>query len=152
MAYPTDAVPLADLTPDRLLRRSFRARFWPAHAQVGTGLGCPWLAAGDLGFPPVLARPWHVSLREASWLSDRFCRSWLWSGAVVRLRSWEQQHCQVRVDSCKRLSVCIIGLAMNVSIYRDCDSFSSPLVASGRASSATISSSIGAINSFVTVS
>lgn len=53
---------------DPLLRRSFRARRWLAHAQVGVGLGRPWLAAGDPGSPPVLARTWHVSLLQASWL------------------------------------------------------------------------------------
>jgi hypothetical protein len=59
----------------KFITRSFRARRWPAHAQVGTGLGCSWLAAGDRGSPSVLAWKWHASLDRAPWLSIRLCWS-----------------------------------------------------------------------------
>lgn len=94
-----------ELRGELLLRRSFSACRWPAPVQVGTGLGYSSLAADDRGSPPVLARIWHASLHRALWLLDRFCRSPWWSEAAVRLRSWEQERCQVRVDGCKSLSV-----------------------------------------------
>ena len=46
-------------TRDPLLRRSFHAGGRPARAQVGRRLRCPWVTAGDLSFPLVLARMWH---------------------------------------------------------------------------------------------
>ena len=44
---------------DQLLRRSFQAGGPPAHAQLGGRSRCPWVTAGDLCFPLVLARKWH---------------------------------------------------------------------------------------------
>jgi hypothetical protein len=73
MIFETGIVPLTWLagapggirTPDRLLRRSFHSRRWPARVQVSTRSGCSRLAAGDRGFPPVLARMWHAALSGA---------------------------------------------------------------------------------------
>jgi len=83
---------------DRLLRRSFRARHWPAHVQVSAGLACSWLAAGDRDSPSVLARMWHVSFRRAQRPSDGLCWVPLWSGAVARPSPREEEHCQALLD------------------------------------------------------
>ena len=74
---------------DPLPRRSFQAGGQPAHAQVRGRSRCPWVTAGDRGFPPVLARIWvrHEALvrREALGIEGG-ARPPRWAVAAVQ---WE---------------------------------------------------------------
>ena len=108
-AYRVSGVPMLTSLDPRMRARKEHTRdhITPAD-DVPIGATAPTMTTGrGPGLEPLLAKYAHVveiSLSPGPQgfrpsLSERLCRSSLWSGVVVRLLSRKQEHCQVRVDS-----------------------------------------------------